>query len=243
MSESRETDNLNLCEERLSRTAMLVGEAGVNRLRRAHVAVFGLGGVGGYAVEALARGGIGTLTLVDHDVVSASNLNRQILATTENLGQKKTDAAKTRVKIIAPDCKVILRDLFFLPENAAEFDFSAYDYVVDCVDTVTAKIALIEEAKKAGVPVLSCMGTGNKFRSDLFRVADIEKTEVCPLAKVLRKELRDRNIRHVKVVYSPEIPVKTGERTPGSTSFVPGAAGLLMAGTVIQDLLAEKTAE
>lgn len=219
------------------RTEMLIHEEGLKTLRNAHVLVFGLGGVGGYVVEALARAGIGTLTLVDNDVFAESNLNRQILATVDTIGMKKTDGAKARVEKIAPDTKVMTKDLFYLPETAGEFDFKAYDYIVDAVDTVTAKIGIIEKAKEAGTPVISCMGTGNKLRADMLHIADIEKTSVCPLAKVMRRELKTRGIRRVKVLYSTELPVKTGERTPGSISFVPGTAGLMIAGEVINDLL------
>ncbi len=227
-----------------SRTALLIGEAGVEKLKKSHVAVFGIGGVGGYVVEALARSGVGRLTLVDNDTVSVSNLNRQIIALHSTLGKLKTEVAAARVKDINPDIAVEVRNTFFLPENAGEFDFSAYDYVVDAIDTVSGKIALIEQAKLAGVPVISCMGAGNKLNGGAFEVADISKTSVCPLARVMRRELKKRGIAHVKVVYSKEEPLQTGARDvesgkplPASIAFVPSVAGLLLAGEVIKDLI------
>ncbi len=224
------------------RTAMILQEEGVEKLGAATAAVFGLGGVGGYVTEALARAGIGCLHLIDNDTVSLSNLNRQILALHSTLGIKKTEAAKMRVLDINPDCKVVVHDMFFLPETAGEIDFSAFDYVVDAVDTVTAKLAIIEAAKKAGVPVISVMGTGNKLDASAFEVADISRTSVCPLAKVMRRELKKRGIEGVKVVYSREDPKgstlgdENGRHPPGSVSFVPGAAGLLAAGEVIKHI-------
>lgn len=236
-----------MTDERFSRTEMLLGEAAMEQLARAHVAVFGVGGVGGYVVEALARSGIGALTLVDHDTVSLSNLNRQIIATGETLGQKKVLAAAARVHSIHPACRVTMRDEFFLPENADSFDFSAFDYVVDAVDTVSAKLAIVMAARAAGVPVISSMGAGNKLEPSLFRVSDISKTSVCPLAKVMRRLCREHGIDRLKVVWSPEEPRKPfgeapadaapGKRqTPGSVAFVPAAAGLILAGEVIKDL-------
>lgn len=226
-------------KEFFSRTANLIGTASVERLLGSRVAVFGLGGVGGYTVEALARAGVGTLTLIDGDTVAESNLNRQIIATCQNIGQAKCTAAKERVAAINPDIRVEARNLFFLPENAADFDFSQYDYVVDAVDTVTAKIALIEAANAAGTPIISCMGAGNKLDPTLFRVADIYQTSVCPLAKVMRRELKKRGIPALKVVYSeepPRTPLSGDPRTPASISFVPSVAGLIIAGEVIKDL-------
>ena len=236
-----------MTDERFSRTEMLLGEAAMKRLKAAHVAVFGVGGVGGYVVEALARSGIGSLTLVDHDTVSLSNLNRQIIATEETLGRKKVLAAAARVRSINPDCRVTVRDEFFLPENADSFDFSAFDYVVDAVDTVSAKLAIVMAARAAGVPVISSMGAGNKLDPTLFRVSDISKTSVCPLAKVMRRLCREHGIDRLKVVWSPEEPRKPlgdtpadaapGKRqTPGSVAFVPAAAGLILAGEVVRDL-------
>ncbi|MBR6209452.1 MAG: tRNA threonylcarbamoyladenosine dehydratase [Oscillospiraceae bacterium] len=235
-------------EERFARTELLLGSEAMQRLHKAHVAVFGLGGVGGYVVEALARSGIGALDLVDHDTVSLSNLNRQILATADSIGRYKADAAAERVLSIHPECRVRARRCMFLPETASEFDFREYDYVVDAVDTVTAKLLLIQECQLVGTPVISSMGTGNKLDPSALRVADISKTSVCPLARIMRKELRKRGINHVKVVYSTEEPVRpreavcaseqeTGRRDiPGSVAFVPAAAGLILAGAVIRDL-------
>ena len=233
-----------MTESRFSRTEMLLGEAAMERLSKAHVAVFGVGGVGGYVVEALARSGIGALTLVDHDTVALSNLNRQIIATGETLGQKKVLAAAVRVGSINPDCRVTVRDEFFLPENAGSFNFSAFDYVVDAVDTVSAKLAIIQASKAAGVPVISAMGAGNKLDPTLFRVSDIFETSVCPLARVMRRLCREHGIDRLKVVWSPEeprTPVSAGteegrKKTPGSVAFVPAVAGLILAGEVVKDL-------
>lgn len=234
-------------EEQYSRTAMLLGEKGIARLQRARVAVFGLGGVGGYVVEALARAGIGQLDLIDKDTVSISNLNRQILATHATLGMEKTQAARLRVAEINPDCQVRTHSLFYLPDTAGEFDLGQYDYIVDAVDTVTAKLTLVQKAAEAGTPIISSMGTGNKLDASAFRVADISKTSVCPLARIMRKELGKRGIRHLKVVYSQEeasrptgweeAAAAEGKRQiPGSLPFVPGAAGLILAGEVIKDI-------
>lgn len=234
-------------EEQYSRTAMLLGEEGIARLQRARVAVFGLGGVGGYVVEALARAGIGQLDLIDKDTVSISNLNRQILATHATLGMEKTQAARLRVAEINPDCQVRTHSLFYLPDTAGEFDLGQYDYIVDAVDTVTAKLTLVQKAAEAGTPIISSMGTGNKLDASAFRVADISKTSVCPLARIMRKELGKRGIRHLKVVYSQEeasrptgweeAAAAEGKRQiPGSLPFVPGAAGLILAGEVIKDI-------
>ena len=218
-------------------------------LANARVAVFGLGGVGGYAVEALARSGIGALELVDSDQVSLTNLNRQILATHETLGQFKADAARDRVLSINPEAEAVARRIFYGPGTAGDFDFSKYDYVVDAIDTVTGKLALIQQAQAAGTPVISCMGAGNKMDPTAFRVADIYETSVCPLARVMRKELKKRGIRRLKVVYSQELPQNPkgalyqesleGEvrrQIPGSSAFVPSVAGLILAGEVIKDL-------
>ena len=234
-------------EEQYSRTAMLLGEEGIARLQRARVAVFGLGGVGGYVVEALARAGIGQLDLIDKDTVSISNLNRQILATHATLGMEKTQAARLRVAEINPDCQVRTHSLFYLPDTAGEFDLGQYDYIVDAVDTVTAKLTLVQKAAEAGTPIISSMGTGNKLDASAFQVADISKTSICPLARIMRKELGKRGIRHLKVVYSQEEARKpTGweeeaaaegkRQIPGSLPFVPGAAGLILAGEVIKDI-------
>ena len=229
------------------RTRMLLGEEGLRRLQEARVAVFGLGGVGGYAVEALARSGIGSLDLIDSDTVSVSNLNRQILATHSTVGMLKVDAARQRVLDINPACNVRTYPIFYTPDTAGQFDFTQYDYIVDAIDTVTGKLALVERAKAADTPIICCMGTGNKLDASAFRVADISKTAMCPLARVMRKELSKRGIRHLKVVYSQEEALTpTGweeeaaalgkRQIPGSVAFVPGAAGLLLAGEVVRDL-------
>ena len=223
--------------ERFSRTELLIGKENVERLGRARVAVFGVGGVGGYAVEALVRSGVGTLDLIDADVVSLSNVNRQIIATEKTVGRAKVDVAKERALEINPDIKVNTYKIFYLPETAGQFDFTLYDYVVDAIDTVTGKLGLIMQAKEAGVPVISCMGAGNKLDAAAFRVEDIYKTSVCPLAKVMRRELKKRGVKDLKVVYSKEEPVKKGNQIPGSIAFVPPAAGLILAGEVGKDLL------
>ena len=234
--------------EQFSRTEILLGEAAMERLYKARVAVFGIGGVGGYTVEALARCGIGQLDLCDSDTVSISNLNRQILATHSTVGMLKVEAAKNRILDINPNCVVRTYPFFYLPDTADRFDFTEYDYIVDAIDTVTGKLALVERAHGAGTPIICSMGTGNKLDASAFRVADISKTSFCPLARVMRKELKKRGIDHVKVVYSqeealkpavdPEELARTGKRQiPGSVAFVPGAAGLLLAGEVIRDLI------
>lgn len=233
--------------EQFLRTEMLLGSDALARLQKARVAVFGLGGVGGYTVEALSRSGVGSLDLIDSDSVSVSNLNRQILATHSTVGMRKVDAARQRVLDINPDCNVRTYPIFYTPETADQFDFTQYDYIVDAIDTVTGKLALVERARDAGTPIICCMGTGNKLDASAFRVADISKTSMCPLARVMRKELAKRGIRHLKVVYSQEEALTpTGweeeaaalgkRQIPGSVAFVPGAAGLLLAGEVIRDL-------
>ena len=227
-----------------SRTALLLGEGSIEKLKKSRVAVFGVGGVGGYVVEALARSGVGTLDLIDKDVVSISNINRQIIALSSTVGQYKTEVAAARAKDINPDVIVRARNVFYLPENAQDFDFSQYDYIVDAIDTVSGKIALAEHAKRAGVPIISSMGAGNKLDATAFEVADISKTSVCPLARVMRRELKKRGIEHLKVVYSKEEPLpsqtideETGKAIPGSISFVPSVVGLIIAGEVIKDLV------
>ena len=224
-------------DERFSRTALLLGEAALEKLAAARVAVFGVGGVGGHAVEALARSGIGALDLVDSDVVSLSNLNRQIVALEDTLGRYKVDVAAERVAKINPNCRVTAHRVFFTPETAGQFDFSQYDYVADCIDSVTGKVQLIVSAKAAGVPIICAMGAGNKLDPTRFEVADIHQTSVCPLARVMRRECRVRGIKDVKVVYSREepivIPTPPGQKpVPGSTAFVPAVAGLIMAGEI-----------
>ena len=245
---------------RFSRTELLLGSDHMERLKNARVAVFGIGGVGGYTVEALARSGVGTLDLIDDDKVCLTNINRQIIATTKTVGKYKVDVAKERILDINPDAVVNTYKMFYTPENAEEFDFTGYDYIVDAIDTVVGKLEIIERAKKAGVPVISSMGAGNKMDATAFEVADISKTSVCPLAKVIRQELKKRRIKKVKVVYSKEIPIKPNNdieisckkhcvcpprtvrkctarrQIPGSNAFVPSTVGLIIAGEVIKDL-------
>lgn len=237
-------------EHQFSRTELLLGKEKMNLLKDARVAVFGVGGVGGHVVEALVRSGIGTLDIVDNDTVALSNLNRQIIATHKTLGMPKTLAAKERILDINPECVVNCHDKFYLPETAGEFDFTQYDYVVDAIDTVAGKISLVEQAQAAGVPIISSMGAGNKMDPTAFKVADIYKTSVCPLAKVMRHELKKRGIKKLKVVYSEEVAMTplalegdsadiAGPRkrqTPGSNAFVPSVVGLIIAGEVIKDL-------
>ena len=233
--------------EQNSRTAMLLGEAAIERLANARVAVFGIGGVGGYLAEALARAGVGALDLIDNDTVSVSNINRQIIALRSTVGRLKVEVMAERIRDINPDCRVRALPLCYLPEQADQFDFSQYDYIADAIDTVSAKLDLAVRAHEAGVPIISAMGAGNKLDAAAFEVADLSKTSVCPLARVMRIELRKRGINHMKVVYSKEEPRTplggqiTNESaprraTPGSISFVPGAAGLIMAGEIIKDL-------
>ncbi len=256
----------NFIQEEFSRTEMLLGADVMDRLARSRVAVFGVGGVGGYVCEALARSGVGTLDLIDRDKVAVSNINRQIIATRETVGREKTDVMRERILSINPQAQVRVYPCFFLPENADSFPFAEYDYVVDAVDTVTAKIELVMRAKDAGVPVISSMGAGNKLDATAFRVADIYETKVCPLARVMRRELKKRNVEHLKVVYSEEKPIVPAEKygvhhetdfshddaagqtaegggsnvarrqTPGSVAFVPSVAGLIIAGEVVKDL-------
>ena len=233
--------------DQFSRTQALLGAAAMERLAKARVAVFGIGGVGGYCVEALARSGVGTLDLFDHDTVSLTNLNRQILATHDAIGKPKVEVARERIAAIHPGAVVNAHPVFYTPETAEQFDFSQYDYIVDAIDTVTGKLCLIQRAMAAGTPVISCMGTGNKLDPTALQVTDISKTTGCPLARIMRKELRNRGILHLKVVYSTEEAIKPegtaeeaaacGKRQiPGSTAVVPGVAGLILAGEVIRDL-------
>lgn len=238
--------------DRFSRTQLLLGAAAMERLGHARVAVFGVGGVGGYVVEALARSGIGALDLIDNDTVSESNINRQIIALSDTVGRDKVTVAAERVHQINPDCVVHTHQTFFLPETAAQFDFSQYDYVVDAIDTVAGKLALVEAAQAAGTPILCAMGAGNKLDPTAFRVADIHQTSGCPLARVMRYECRKRGIKRLKVVYSPEKPRRPPESEregcltpeeqnsrrdiPGSIAFVPPVVGLIAAGEVIKDL-------
>ena len=219
-----------------SRTEILLGKEAVEKLQSAHVAVFGVGGVGGYVVEALARSGIGTFTLIDNDKVSLSNINRQIIALHSTIGKYKTEVAKARIADINPNANVHTRELFVLPETIEEIDFTGFDYVVDAIDTVRGKLAIIQSAKEKNIPVISAMGAGNKLNATAFCVKDISKTSGCPLARVMRRELKKRNIENVKVVYSEEEPKKTEEGVVGSVAFVPSVAGLIVAGEVIKDL-------
>ena len=232
------------------RTEMLLGEAAMERLFKARVAVFGIGGVGGYVVEALARSGVGTLDLIDNDIVSLSNLNRQIIATHDVIGRPKVEVAKERMLSINPEAVVNAHQIFYLPDTPSSLNFKDYDYVVDAIDTVTGKIGLVMEAQKAGVPIICSMGTGNKLDPSALRVADIYQTSVCPLARVMRRELKKRGVEALKVVYSRETPVEPYSNSPafagmpaseknavpGSTAFVPVAAGLILAGQVVRDL-------
>lgn len=224
-------------ENQYRRTEMLIGEDGVNRLRRSSVIIFGVGGVGSYVTEGLARAGIGSITVVDKDCIDITNINRQIPALHSTVGRPKAEVIAERIRDINPECMVVAEECFFLPDTADRFDFSEYDHVIDAIDNVTGKIALAEKAFREGTPIISSMGTGNKLDPTAFRVADIEKTRVCPLARVMRHELRKRGVHGLKVVYSEEEPVKTGSRTPGSVSFVPSVAGLIIAGEVIKSLL------
>ena len=242
--------------EKFSRTALMFGEEAIERLKNSRVAVFGIGGVGGHASEALARSGIGTLDLIDNDEVSVSNINRQLYALDSTVGMAKVDAAKARIADINPDCKVNVYKCFFMPDTADNFDFSQYDYVIDAIDTVAGKLALIEACKSVGTPIICAMGAGNKIDPTMFTVTDISKTIGDPLARVIRAECRKRDLKGIKVVYSTETPVchaketgrkaQTLEKTsgrrsiPGSTSFVPPVVGLLMASEVIKDLLKNK---
>lgn len=234
-------------QEQFIRTQMLLGADAVQRLQKARVALFGLGGVGGYTLEALARSGIGALDLIDSDTVSLSNLNRQILATHSTVGMLKIEAARRRVLDINPNCVVNTYPVFYTPETADQFDFAQYDYIVDAIDTVTGKLQLVQRAVESGTPIISCMGTGNKLDASAFEVTDLSKTSMCPLARVMRRELGKRGIQHLKVVYSREETLTpTGweeeaaalgkRQIPGSVAFVPGAAGLLLAGEVVKDI-------
>lgn len=230
--------------EQFERTELLLGEEAVALLQGKRIAVFGIGGVGGFAAEALVRSGIGAIDIIDRDVVDISNINRQIIATYRTVGMPKVQAMRERLSDINPDCQIKAHECFFLPETADQFDFTDYDYVVDAVDTVTAKLELVMQADRAGVPIISAMGAGNKLDASRFEIADISRTSVCPLARVMRRELKKRGIAHLKVVYSREEPltpkqkIEEGGRRmlPGSVSFVPSVAGLLMAGEVIRDL-------
>ncbi|MCQ2754895.1 MAG: tRNA threonylcarbamoyladenosine dehydratase [bacterium] len=227
-------------KEQFSRTEMLIGEDAINMLSQKRVAVFGIGGVGGYVVEALARTGIGAIDLIDNDVVSLSNINRQIIATHSTVGKLKTEVAKERALDINPNIKIQTFNMFFTPETSNEIDFTQYDYVVDAIDTVSGKIELVMKCNELNIPIISSMGAGNKLDPTLFEVSDIYKTSVCPLAKAMRTELKKRGIKNLKVVYSKEMPVKQpqdGKRVPASIAFVPSVVGLIISSVVIKDLI------
>lgn len=226
--------------ERFIRTSQILGNKALEKLNNSHVALFGVGGVGGYVLESLVRSGVGHIDIYDKDIVDISNLNRQIIATTDSIGQVKVEVAKNRAKQINPEVEINIFNVFYLPENAADYDLSKYDYIVDAIDTVSAKLTLIENAKKSNVPIISCMGAGNKLDPLGFRVADISQTSICPLAKVMRRELKKRNIENVKVVFSIEqgkVQNDSEEKTIGSLVTVVGSAGLLLANEVIKDLI------
>ena len=258
-------NDIQTYDRMFDRTEMLLGRPALDKLAAARVAVFGLGGVGGYVVEGLVRSGVGALDLIDHDRIDVTNLNRQIIATRKTVGEYKADAFARRIAEINPDCRVTVHRTFYLPGTRDQFDFRAYDYVVDAIDTVAGKLALIEEAKATGTPIISAMGTGNKLDASAFRVADIYDTSVCPLARVIRRECRKRGIDHLKVVYSTEEPCRADgaapadaadaptadataadargggkKRPPASIAFAPAAAGLIIAGEVVQDLIGRR---
>lgn len=241
-------------EKQFERTALLLGENALNQLDQSRVAVFGIGGVGGHVVEALARSGIGAIDLIDHDTVAYSNINRQIIATLSSVGKYKVDVMYDRIMDINPNCKVTVYKCFYLPETKDQFHFEEYDYIVDAIDTVTGKVGLIMQANEAHTPIISCMGAGNKLNPAMFEVSDIYKTSVCPLAKVMRHELKKRGIKKCKVVYSKELPIKPSVQpdtqkaatngsyakpVPGSSAFVPSVAGLIIASEVVKDLCAK----
>lgn len=232
---SENASNAHL-EDFLSRTRGLIGERGIKALSEARILVFGVGGVGGHVIEALVRSGVGRVDICDRDVISESNCNRQIIATRNTLGHSKVEVMKQRALSICPDIHMETYSCFYLPETSAMFDFSQYDYIVDAIDNITAKISLIEQAREAGTRIICSMGTGNKLHPELFRIANIEETSVCPLAKVMRRELKKRGIRKVKVLYSSEEPV-VKQRVPTSIAFVPGVAGLMIAGEVVRELI------
>ncbi len=241
--------------EKFSRNEMLFGKEALKKLNSSRVAVFGIGGVGGYALEALVRAGVGEIDIIDSDLVATSNINRQIIATVETVGKKKVDVAEARAKAINPDAKINKFDVFYLPETAHLFDFKNYDYVIDAIDTVSGKMELIRRANECGTPIICSMGTGNKLDPTAFEVADIHKTSVCPLAKVIRQNCKREGIKHLKVVYSKEIPAalhqvenaetkgNTGRTSPASCSFVPPVAGFILAGEVIKDLIKMQNAK
>ena len=225
-------------DNQFSRTKMLIGEDSLKKLQNAHVAIFGVGGVGGYVAEALARAGVGSLDLIDNDIVNITNINRQIIALHSTIGQDKVEVSKNRIIDINPNIKINTYKKFFTPENSSDFDFSKYSYVVDAIDSVTGKIELVLKSKEANVPIISSMGAGNKLNPEMFEIADIYKTSVCPLAKVMRQELKKRGVKELKVVYSKEPPIKqNGQRMPASISFVPSTVGLILSSVVVKELI------
>ena len=224
-------------ENQYTRTTALLGETAIEKLKKSHIAVFGVGGVGSYVTEALARAGVGKIDIIDNDIFNVTNINRQLYATHKTLGEYKVTVAKERISDINPDCVVTSHKMFYLPENSHELDLSAYDYIVDAVDTVAAKVELAVNAQKSGVPIISSMGTGNKLCPEKFEIADIYKTSVCPLAKVMRTRLKKEGIKKLKVVYSKEQPTKNNQNIIGSVPFVPSVAGLIIAGEVIKDII------
>lgn len=224
-------------ENQHTRSIALLGKDAITKLKKCRVAVFGVGGVGSYTVEALARAGIGAIDLIDSDTFNVTNINRQLYATHKTIGQYKVDVAKNRILDINPDCKVTVNKTFYLPQNSNTFDLSVYDYIVDAIDTVAAKVELVVNADKCGTPIISSMGTGNKLQPEMFEIADIYKTSVCPLAKVMRTRLKKEGIKKLKVVYSKEIPITNNDNIIGSVPFVPSAAGIIIAGEVIKDLI------
>ena len=226
-------------DERFSRSSRILGEQKLEKLNKSSVIVFGIGGVGGAVLEALVRGGVGTVAVVDKDIVDITNINRQIIATNDNIGEKKVDAAEKRVLSINPHINFKKYDLFYIPETAEEINLSDYDFIVDAIDNVTAKLELIERADRLNIPIISSMGTGNKLHPELFEITDINKTSVCPLARVMRRELKNKGVKKLTVVYSKEEPIKTENSIPGSMSFTPPVAGYLMAGYVINKLIEE----
>ena len=224
-------------ENQHTRSIALLGKDAITKLKKCRVAVFGVGGVGSYTVEALARAGIGAIDIIDSDTFNVTNINRQLYATHKTIGQYKVDVAKNRILDINPDCKVTVNKTFYLPQNSNTFDLSVYDYIVDAIDTVAAKVELVVNADKCGTPIISSMGTGNKLQPEMFEIADIYKTSVCPLAKVMRTRLKKEGIKKLKVVYSKEIPIINNDNIIGSVPFVPSAAGIIIAGEVIKDLI------
>ncbi len=226
-------------DERFSRSSRILGEQKMEKLNKSSVVVFGIGGVGGAVLEALVRGGVGTVAVVDKDTVDITNINRQIIATNDNIGEKKVDVAEKRALCINPDINFIKHDLFYLPETAEKIDLTQYDFIVDAIDNVTAKLELIERANELNIPIISSMGTGNKLHPELFEITDINKTSVCPLARVMRRELKNRGVKKLTVVYSKEEPIKIEDSVPGSVSFTPPVAGYLMASYVINKLTEE----